>query len=234
MTPTEAIVAHANRQLPRDVMFRELLGHRGWQVPRAIVQVQDRDTAAMWAFSTDEACEAARAEHGDALGEVARVTWLDEALADRDPRVSALVIDPVAPLAFQIAGEAFTALRKLASAVRVERAMDATDLATIRAYPSYAVPYLGVLGEGHRIITVTAPGGSMIAAFTAPDAAHMFVAAGAADDRDAVHFQIVPGDQLFGLADKLGVQGVLVNSAGPHAYAFQLATCQLIAAAAPT
>jgi hypothetical protein len=233
MTPIEAIVAYANKQLPRNVMFRELFGHRGWYAPHALVQRQDGGAAGMWVFSSDEACEAARLEHGDALGEIAQVTWLDEALADPDPRVSALTIDPASPLPFQIAGDAFTALCKLASAVRVERAMYATDIAAIRAYPSYAVPYLGVLGEGHRIITVTAPGGSMIAAFTAPDAAHLFIAAGAADDREAVQFQIVPGDQLFGLAEKLGVQGVLVNSAGPHAYAFQLATCRLIASAAP-
>jgi len=70
----------------------------------------------------------------------------------------------------------------------------------------------------------------MIAAFTAPDAAHAFVAAGAAEDRAAVKFHMIDGAQLFGLAEKLGARGVLVNSAGPHAFAIQLETCKRIAA----
>jgi hypothetical protein len=238
MTPTEAILALVNKQLPRDAMFRVMLGHKGWRVPRpegatlpTIIVTDMNAPVTIWAFSTEIAYQTACTKHNAAaIGPTATLDCLDEAIAEDDPRVERLVIDPESPIAFEIKTDALAAFRKIARAVRVERAMVAGDYRATRVYGAYLVPYFGVLGQGHNIITVGTPKGSMIAAFTAADAAEAFLATGSPEQRANVKFVQISGDQLFGVVEQIA-QGVIVNVAGPQSFGLELATCKEIAAA---
>src|SRR6185295_12922075 len=95
-------------------------------------------------------------------------------------------IDPSSVIAFHIQTDELAVMRRLARAVRVERAMKDRDYAAIRAYDRYAVPYFGELGKGHNLITLPSARGSMLAAFTAEDAIDAFLAAGSPENRAQV------------------------------------------------
>jgi hypothetical protein len=238
MTPTEAILAHVNDKVPRDATFRAILGHTGWWVPRpvgatlpTIIVTDINAPVTIWAFSSDAAYQAACAKHHkEAIGDISVVGHLDDVLVEDDPRVQRLMIDPESPIAFEIKTDALAAFRKLARAVRVERAMTEGDYATVRKFGAYFVPYFGVLGQGHNIITVGSPKGSMVAAFTSVDQAEAFLATGSAEQRAKVNWIQVDGDQLFGVVQDIA-QGVIINFAGPRPFGFELATCQDIAKA---
>jgi hypothetical protein len=225
-TPVEAMLAHAQKKVPLPETFRRIFGHKGWWVARNVVIVDDRTPIAMWAFTNAKAYEAARAEHGDAMGPVDEVTWLDDALVAIDPRVARLTIDPASELGFQIEGQSLAHFFALASAVRVERAMARNDYRLVRAYPQFLVPRVG-----DRAVTATGPRGTMIAAFTSLDALDAFLATIAPDDRATVQVVAMPGAELFALAEPMGADGVLVNVAGPFAIGFERAICQQIVAA---
>ncbi len=240
MTPTDAILAHVNRQLGSHELYRTLLAHEDWRVPRppgaslpAIIISDTAMTASIWAFSSEAAYRAACAEmHEAAIGPIDRVQRLDEVLSEDDPRVVRLSIDPSSPIAFHVQTDELASLRRLARAVAVERAMTAHDHARVAAYPRYAVPYFGVLGQGHNLITLPSQRGKMLAAFTAADAIDAFLAAGSAENRTLVKFIIVDGLQLFGTVHEIA-SGVLMNPMGPRTFGFELDACRDIAAARP-
>ncbi|HEY1959424.1 MAG TPA: hypothetical protein VGH28_27625 [Polyangiaceae bacterium] len=236
MSPQEAILAFANRQLAHHQLFRALLAHGDWRVPtpprasRPTIIVNDAAmTPSIWAFSTEDAYRASCAQTGaEAIGPIARLTQLDDALVEDDPRVVRLTIDPASPIAFHIQTDELASFRKLAHGVRVERAMAARDYPAVRAFERYAVPYFGVLGQGHNLITLPSERGKMLAAFTAADAIDAFLAAGSEENRASVRFAIVDGDQLFGIVQDVA-QGVLMNPMGPRTFGFELGTCREIA-----
>lgn len=238
MKPTDAILAHVNGQLGLYQLFRSLLAHDDWRVPRPegaslpTVMVADASmTGAIWAFSTEENYQAAcKAVNAAAIGRVERVARLDQLLTEDDPRVVQLVIDPHAVLTFRIQTDELASFRRMARAVGVERAIKAEDYRAVRAYQRYAVPYFGVLGQGHNLITLPSERGKMLAAFTAPDAIDLFLAAGSEENRANVKFVIVDGEQLFGTVHELA-SGVLMNPMGPRTFGFQLPACRDIAAA---
>ena len=238
MTPTEAILAHVNNKVPRDDTFRALLAHQGWWVPRPLgatlptILVTDQAmTATIWAFSSNEAYQRACAKlTTEAIGSVTVTGFLDELICQDDPRVACLRIDPESPIAFSIQTDALAIFRALARAVRVERAIVAQDHRAVRGYGAYLVPYFGVLGQGHNLITLPSERGQMLAAFTAHDALERFLATGTEENRAAVKVVAVDGEQLFGIVGNVA-SGVLVNPAGPHTLGLDQATCQAIAAA---
>jgi hypothetical protein len=240
MTPTEAILAHMNRKLGEYELHRALLAHGDWRVPRPdkatlpTILINDAAmTPSIWALSSDAAYQAACKEfHAAAVGPVVHLAHLDDVLVEEDPRVVRLTIDPSSPIAFHIQTDALAEFRRMASAVRVERAMTERNYAAVRAYGRYAVPYFGVLGQGHNIITIPSDRGKMVAAFTAPDAVDAFLAAGSDANRAAVKFLLIDGDQLFGVVQQLA-QGVLMNPMGPRTFGFELSACRDIAAATP-
>jgi hypothetical protein len=238
MTPQEAILAFANHQLGKYALYRALLGHDDWRVPRpegatrpTILVTDAAATPSIWALSTEAAYQACSAALGAAaIGPVARLAHLDDALVEDDPRVSRLTIDPSSPIAFNIQSEELAVLRRLARAVRVERAIAERNYPAVRAYDRWGVPYFGVLGQGHNLITLPSERGSMLAAFTAADAIDAFLAAGSEANRAAVKFAVVDGEQLFGIAPQVA-KGVIVNPMGPRTFGFELDTCSAIAAA---
>ncbi len=238
MTPTDAILAHANGQLGKYALYRALLAHRDWRVPRpsnatlpTIMMSDAAMTPSIWAFSSEASyADACRAMNAVAIGPIATLAHLDDALLEDDPRVVRLSIDPSSPLTFHIQTDELAVFRRLAHAVRVERAMSERDYAALRAYDRYAVPYFGVLGQGHNLITLPSERGKMLAAFTAADAVDAFLAAGSEANRAAVKFAIVDGVQLFGIVQDVA-QGVMMNPMGPHTFGFELAVCRQIASA---
>ena len=193
--------------------------------------VADPATAAIWAFSSEQAYQTASNELTSmAIGPVQRIDRLDEVLTHDDPRVVQLVIDPSSPLTFRIQTDELASLRRMAGAVSVERAIKAEEYKKVRAYQRYAVPYFGVLGQGHNLITMPSERGKMLAAFTAADAIDAFLQAGSAENRAAVKFVIVDGGQLFGTVQQIA-SGVLMNPMGPRTFGFELPACRDIAAA---
>lgn len=238
MTPQDAILAHANRQLGKYELYRALLAHDDWRVPRpaqatlpTILVTDAAMTASIWAFSNEAAYRAACAEvHAAAIGPIARLRHLDEALTEDDPRVVRLSIDPSSPIAFHVQTDELAVLRRLARGVRVERAMTERDYATVVAFERYAVPYFGVLGQGHNLICLPSERGKMLAAFTAADAIDAFLDAGSDENRSLVKFAVISGAQLFGVVKDVA-QGVLMNPMGPRTLGFDLQTCRDIVAA---
>jgi hypothetical protein len=237
MTPRDAILAHVNRQLGKYDLFRALLAHDDWRVPRpegatlpTILVTDAAMTATIWAFSEEAAYQAACAQlNAAAIGPVARVSRLDEVLAEEDPRVVRLSIDPSSPIAFHVQTDELAVLRRLARSVGVERAMAARDYAKVARFDRFAVPYFGVLGQGHNLITLPSPRGKMLAAFCAADAIDAFLAAGSDENRAQVKFAIVDGRQLFGIVQDVAL-GVLMNPMGPRTFGFELDVCRDIAA----
>jgi hypothetical protein len=236
MRPTDAILAHVNGQLGKYELFRALLAHDDWRVPipegasRPTIMVADAAlTAAIWAFSTEEAYQAAcKVHHEAAIGRTQRVARLDELLTEDDPRVVQLVIDPEWMITFRIQTDELASLRRMARAVGVERAIKAQDYKKVVSYDRYAVPYFGVLGQGHNLITMPSERGKMLAAFTAADAIDAFLAVGSESDRQRVKFVLIDGQQLFGTVHELA-SGVLMNPMGPRTFGFELPACRDIA-----
>jgi hypothetical protein len=238
MKPSDAILAHVNRKLGTHELYRLLLAHQGWIVPKPVgatlptVIVADAAlTGSILAFSDEAAYQASCKEmHAAAIGPVARIPFLDEVLSEDDPRVVRLSIDPAAPIVFHIQTDELASLRRLARAVAVERAMTERDYAKVLAYPRYAVPYFGVLGQGHNLITLPSQRGKMLAAFTAADSIDAFLAAGSEENRAQVKFALIDGAQLFGTVHEIA-SGVLMNAMGPRTFGFELDTCREIAGA---
>jgi hypothetical protein len=236
MKPTDAILAHVNGKLGRYELFRELLAHDDWRVPRPegaslpTVMVADAAmTPSIWAFSSEEAYQAAcKAVNAAAIGRVERVSRLEELLIEDDPRVVQLVIDPSFMITFRIQTDELASFRRMARAVGVERAIKVGDYKKVLSYDRYAVPYFGVLGQGHNLITMPSERGNMLAAFTAADAIDAFLAVGSESDRQRVKFAIIDGAQLFGTVHQLA-NGVLMNPMGPRTFGFELPTCRDIA-----
>lgn len=236
MKPTDAILAHVNRQLDTYGLFRALLAWDDWRVPRpegaslpTIIVANTAMTPSIWAFSNEEAYQAGcAAVHAAAIGPVARVQRLDEVLSEEDPRVVQLVIDPSSPLTFRIQTDQLASLRRMARAVGVERAIIGFDYAKVGRYQRYAVPYFGVLGQGHNLITLPSERGKMLAAFTAADAIDAFLAAGSEENRQQVKFALLDGEQLFGSIHEIA-SGVLMNAMGPRTFGFDLEACREIA-----
>ena len=145
MSPRDAILAHVNRQLGTYELYRALLRHADWRVPRPenatlpTVMVSDAAmTPSIWAFSTQTAYEeACRAMNAAAIGPVGLLAHLDDALVQDDPRVVRLTVDPFSPIAFHVQTNELASLRRMARAVRVERAMHERDYAAVRAYDRY-------------------------------------------------------------------------------------------------
>lgn len=238
MSPRDAVLAHVNRQLGKFELYRALLAHRDWRVPRpadatlpTVIVADASQVGSIWAFSDEAAYQAAcTAVHAAAIGPIARLTHLDEVLVQDDPRVTRLTIDPSSPIAFHVQTDELAVLRRLARAVRVERALAEEDHRAARAYDRYAVPYFGVLGQGHNLITLPSQRGKMLAAFTAADAIDAFLAAGSDENRAQVKFAVIDGEQLFGTVEELA-QGVLINPMGPRTFGVELPACREIAAA---
>ncbi|MCU0696027.1 MAG: hypothetical protein MUC96_05825 [Myxococcaceae bacterium] len=238
MKPLDAILAYVNGQLASHALYRHLLAHDEWLVPRppgvlrpTIMVVDLAAPGAIWAFSSEASYEAScRALNAAAIGPIARLRHLDEALREDDERVTHLTIDPSNPIAFHVQTNELASLRRMAHAVAVERAMRERDDRRVLAYQRYAVPYFGELGRGHNLITLPSERGTMLAAFTAADAIDRFLAAGSDENRRLVKFAIVDGSQLFPIAQQVA-QGVLMNPMGPSTFGFDLEACREVAAA---
>jgi hypothetical protein len=237
MIPRDAILAFMNRKLGNYELFRALLAHDDWRVPRpegatrpTILIYDAVATPVICAFSSEESYRASCAAlNAAAIGPVARLARLDDALVEDDARVAKLTIDPHDTLVFHVQSEELASFRQIARAVRVERAMSERRYDEVRSYARWAVPYFGVLGQGHNLITLPSERGKMLAAFTAPDAIDAFLSAGSAENRAAVKFAIVDGEQLFGIVQNMA-QGVLVNPMGPRTFGLELDVCRQIAA----
>src|SRR5262245_23621650 len=110
MTPIEAICAHTANQIGRFALYRLLLDHCAWRVPRpegaVLPTVMVADAAATpsaWAFSTQAAYIAATNVHTAAvIGSVTLTDRLDEMFVQNDPRVVQLVIDPESAVGLRI------------------------------------------------------------------------------------------------------------------------------------
>lgn len=237
--PQAAILANVNRQLSYHAMLRAFLAFDGWRVlrprpdaPPTIMVTDESFTATAWLFSTDEAYQAAVAQHtAEAMGPSSRVERLDELVAALDPKIAVLRIDPSSPIALHIQTDRLDAFRRLARGARIERAMAEHRYAELRRHDAYYVPYFGVLGQGHNVIALPTERGQMVAAFTAEDAIEAFLATGTAENRAKVKFVAVDGDVLFGEAGPKLAQGVIVNIAGPRTFGFDLEVCRDIATA---
>jgi hypothetical protein len=239
MTPQDAIIANFNGELDRAAMQRALLAHPDWRAPwpaggsaPTMIITDANMTPTAWLLSSEEAYRAACREQGEAaIGPVAPIAHLDEVIAQLDPRIVVLRIDPGSPIALHIQTDELDAFRRLARGVRIERAMAASDFAALRAHDGYYVPYYGVLGQGHQVIALPTERGSMVAAFTAEDAVNRFLATGTEENRVAVKFVRVDGEALFEHAAPQLAQGVIVNIAGPRTFGFDLTICKDIAGA---
>jgi hypothetical protein len=236
MSVTEIILAHVNQKVPRDPTFRALLAHPTWWVPRpvgatvpTIIVTSLEEPPTIWAFSSEEAAQTAVTKlSAAAVGHIAVVPWLDDVLVEDDPRVARLIIDPASPIAFAIQTDALAAFRGLARAVRVERAMRGGDLPAVKKFDAYYIPYFGVLGQGHNLITLPSERGSVLAAFTSPDQVEAFLASGSEDNRKNVKLARVNGEQLFGVVGQVA-QGVMVNAMGDRPIGLPLDVCDAIA-----
>jgi hypothetical protein len=239
VTPQEAILAGVNRKIGYLAMLRELLAHTGWRVPRAnpnapptILVTDENMTPAAWLLSDEAAHNAAAKEfHAAAVGAIWRVTVLEDVIADLDPKIVVLRIDPGSAISLNIQTDQLDAFRRLARGARVERAMAEQNYADIKRFDAYFVPYFGELGQGHNVIALPTEHGQMVAAFTAEDRVETFLATGSEADRGRVKFVRVDGVQLFGTAGPTLAQGVIVNYGSEHPFGFMLDACRDIAAA---
>jgi hypothetical protein len=238
MTAQEAILAFVNRQLPKYAAYRSLLAHGEWIVPRpekaTLPTIMVHDTAmtpSIFAFSSEGAYQAAcKALNEKAIGPVVRLKNLDDVVIEDDARVQRLQIDFHSPISFSIQTDELAVFRRLARSVRVERAMTERNYAEVRKFDRYGVPYFGVLGQGHNLITLPSPRGQMLAAFTAADAIDAFLAAGSDENRAKVQFAVIDGSQLFGVVEQVA-KGVLMNPMGPRTFGFELDVCRDVMAA---
>jgi hypothetical protein len=234
MTPHEGILANANGQLGRDELFRVFLDHTDWRMPWPARSTKPAvivagGPASVWAFSSDEAYEAAvKAHTSKAIGPVAILGPIIDVIAELDATVTRLQIDPASSLSSTVQTDALVALRAIARGVRVERALAARKFGPVRAFNGYTVLYFGTLGQGHNVITQESGKGQMVIAFTAPDALAAFIATGSAENREAVNRIVVDGKTLFGEVSGMA-KGVLVNPAGPRTFGVELAMCREIA-----
>lgn len=219
MTPSEAILAGVNKQIGYVATLRAFLAHTGWRVA---------NNQATWLFSTDDAATAASQAFPDAaLGELSTLENLEEEIANLDPAITLLRIDPGAPIALDIQTEHLDEFRRLARGVGVERAMAEGNYAVIKRFETYFVPYFGDLGQEYQVITMPTPHGNMVAAFTADDRVDAFLATGNDSDREKVKFVRLSGEQLFSSAGTLG-KGVIVNYGSEHPVGFMLDACRSI------
>jgi hypothetical protein len=187
-------------------------------------------TVAAWLLSSDEAYAAACKQfHAEAIGPVSRVARLEDVIAELDAKIVVLRVDPGSTIALHIQTDQLDVFRRIARGARVERAMAEHRYADIRNHDRYYVPYFGELGRGHTVIALPTERGSMVAAFTADDAIDRFLATGSEENRKAVKFATVGGEELFGNAGPTLAQGVIVNVAGPHPYGFDLEGCRDVA-----
>jgi len=221
MTPTDAIVARANGQLSWHGMIRELLAHRGWWVSQPT-----EEFPMVWMFGDEAAYRRELAERKPgAIGATAPVEELDDVLADLDTAVQVVRFDPGDSITQSVELADLEHVRKLARATRVERAMRDRRFAEVRAYALYHVPYTGTLGENHTMIALPTERGTMLAAFTAEDAAMAFLNTGSEAERAAVRWLVTEGSAVFELGPQLA-DGVIVNPMGPATFGYTADACR--------
>jgi hypothetical protein len=239
MRVEEAIIAEVNGKLGRTALYRALLEHKDWRVVRptgveapTIIFADTAQTPAIWTFSSDEAYRAACHHYTEeGVGAVSVVGSLAKIIADLDPRISCWCIDPSSRIALRILHDMLPLVRKIARGMLLEVAITEGRYSAARGFDAYVVPYFGVLGQGHQVITLPSDKGNMIAAFTASDTVDAFLATGSDEDRHRVNLIEVDGATLFGEVAAMA-SGILLNAAGPHTFGFDLAMCRSIAAAA--
>ncbi len=238
MTPQEAILAGVNRQIGYHAMLRAFLAYTEWRIPRqnpdappTFVVTDEAMTISTWLLSSEDAHQAAANKfHAAAIGPIWREKILENVIAELDPKIVVLRIDPASPISLDIQTDQLDVFRRIARGARSERAMAEGRYADIKSY-AYYVPYFGVLGQGHNVIALPTPHGDMVAAFTAEDMIETFMATGSDADRERVSFVRVTGEELFGTAGPTLAKGVIVNFASAHPYGFTLDACRDITAA---
>ena len=221
MRPSDAILAGVNGHLGYLAMLRELLAYPGWRVQLS---------PSVWLFSSDEARDTAVAAFAEAVGASQEVAVLEDILAELDPEVVELRIDPGSPISLTIETSHLDAFRRIARSARVERALERGDRTSIKRYDTYFVPYFGEFGRAHQVIALPTPHGKMIAAFTGEDRVDTFLATGNDIDRANVKFVKLDGEKLFGSAESIA-EGVIVNFGSEHPIGFNLDACREIIAA---
>jgi len=236
MSVQDAILAYINQKQTAAALGRALLTHMDWHVPRppgatapTIIIADAALTPAVWAFSSAEAYQnACRQYTEEAIGATAAVGSIVSIIADLDPKIACWYVDPGSTIALRVLADDLSVVRKIARGMLVEAAIAERRYASAREFESYVVPYFGVLGQGHQVITLPSAKGNMVPAFSTPDAVEAFLATGSDDDRKNVNLVEVDGSTLFGEVGPMA-SGVLLNPAGPRTFGLPLAMCRSIA-----
>lgn len=238
MTVQEAILAQVNGKLGRAALYRALLDHNDWRVAKPVdsdvptIMFGDAArTPAIWTFSTEEAYQGAcsRCAQG-VIGAVSVVGSMVDVIVELDPQVACWYIDPLSTIALRILVDELPVVRMVARGMRLEAALSERRYELAREFGAYVVPYFGVLGQGHQVITLPSAKGNMVVAFSGPDAVDAFLATGSDEDRRNVNLIEVDGATLFGEVAAMA-SGVLLNAAGPRTFGFELPVCRSIATA---
>ena len=165
------------------------------------------------------------------VGSIAPIAEIDDHVAALPADLQLLKIDPCGPISLALDAGELEHLQEFARGARIERAIRHHDYTRVRDHKEFLVPYLGELGNGHKIVAPPTDHGTMIAAFTTHDAVHAFLDRRGPDANERVKFVTVDGAALFGQAGPKLAEGVIVNIDGPMTFAFDVAMCERVAQA---
>jgi hypothetical protein len=244
--PSEALQAFAERRLGAPALLRSLAEYRGFLVAsepnpdggaRPALRPLD-GTPTLAVFVDDKALDAAVVHYGPSAIQQA-ITGVDGAalFAGMPDNVDRVVVNPSAPADLEIQGGDVGSLRKLARAVRVERALaDPSDGPALRRFSrdfdGFRLPLIQTAAGLVPMQLNDQKGAPHALVFTAQDCVEAFLATAPSEARsETILWLTLGGIELFTKLPELKVAGVLFNVSGPAPRAaFKIGVCELVTA----
>ncbi len=234
--PTAALRAYAAHKADVYQAFRALVGDRNWLTPVAqLPTLARRSTPAkslsfgdvaefppgeLWLFTDSDAAERAAAA-GCRLGEYATGIPGVDLFADPPADLTAIRINPVSPpeLTWNFPADSFAALRAWAEVIAFEalladaargRPLDSAALADFAQFQVFVFP-------NRTVLTMPEQGGlqNPAVACTAPDCAKAILVKVPEPMRSELQLVVTTGRELADKLPEQGMDGLMVDPAGP-------------------
>lgn len=254
--PTEVIYAlnaYKRRQASMHNLMRSMLAHDGWFVPvnwvrrylpdrkmpdRILPLIEEGEwppTGHLWVFTHEDEAYAA-SESGSALGGYTGPIVGEELFGALGKGIVEVHVNHQAPpwRSLVLDASQLDFVAAWVHAYRLEGVLMAkpADLEPWLRNATYLVP-VDPDGRRARVVRVDNLPGNYIAAFTAPDRVHAFIAGLDPMARAATGVTVVKAPQLFGMVASIEVAGVALNPDAPPCIVFPPTRCRELAVPLP-
>jgi hypothetical protein len=228
LDPRSAIQLFHDGSLAGRELLRCFASYPRWIVPAsfgaggpALLEFRSGGSRHFYLFSDIEAYDAARRAVGESvMGEHYIEMTGDSVWLSFDSDVNALNINPHSPQQIYYKPEQFPRLRRWASTIRVERALDnvlATDdgYESIFAFDGYYLVKKAGDDRGQLQLAPDSRGRTLAAVFTAEDSLEAYVNEMSHTRSEVLEPHLLSGSLLFELLVKAQLDGFVFNCCGP-------------------